>query len=929
MQNEGVQLAKDEVLPEAIADRRAALRDCGMDADVLPDHEMLGIAFSGGGIRSATISLGVAQALARHKRLLAFDYMSTVSGGGYFGSFLRSLYVPPPARGPEGKVAECDAGRFAFANDVLESEPHERTVASPDGGGRRVHNPIWWLREHSRYLAPNGATDFVFAASHVARNWVAMLYVFVVAMAALSVLQLSVVGFVMSWFDDGQIVERWPWFFQKWGTVSLLVAPAAVFLFLAVTAGVAFWMTEAMHVNPSWLYGRRDMKLAARQPHIYFLGSWFLTAGALAVTHYVVAHPTVLPWMAGLGEIAPHARTLFNLGSVFVAAMLAWAMAGFLWVVVYGETKHGFVQGIERLVTGRLTINPTAELRRVLTLWLTQMNVWFGVFVALALIDTAAIWLHDNGAAPTSWAGISGLSATILLPVGAYLIKKVPEWLGKFGKDGKRRIPPAMVRGLTLVLGVALFAITAVLVDAVVHRALWIGPVMKGQVDGATFALFAFIVTVLAILTGRSDGFINLSSLHGIYASRLTRAYMGATNIERLATGDASDARLGHGNAAVSVNKSQDYIDTGLYQRSKLPAPIHLINVTLNETIGSSSLVDRARKGFLVTFAPEGVVIGAKTAADPPAANWDEMREGHSEPLSVGQLCAISGAAASAGMGRMTTLGGALSFTYANVRLGYWWLRGAALQSPWTTPRWSILAKPVETFVYLFNEMTARYSRRYRRLYLSDGGHFENSGALELVRRGVRLAIVCDNGADPGLTFGDLEILIRTARLDLGRHISVATPHDVAALVGRAKAGTSLFFNGADGDWRAVAQTEGGEAFALLLNVNVAEGLTQHRVGQIIWLKPRRIAGLSEDVEGYIDAHPAFPHESTGDQFFDEAQWESYRRLGVEMAHRLIHRTNGLWGAIPAVVTQPMAEVAIQTSRSPSPRHARRRANPA
>jgi hypothetical protein len=923
-------MAKDDELSSPVTSRRNALRDCGMETSVLPDDETLGIAFSGGGIRSATIALGVAQALARHKRLLAFDYMSTVSGGGYFGSFLRSLYVPPAARGPTGTTAECDAGRFAFANAVLESEPHERTVASPEGGAARLANPIWWLREHSRYLAPNGATDFAFAASHVARNWMAMLYVFVVAMAALSVLQLGVVGFVVSKLGAARIGEQWPWFFQSWGTVSLLGAPAAALLFLAVAAGVAFWMTEAMHVNPSWLYRRRDMKSAARQPHLYFLGTWIATALALAGTYYVVVwNPAALPWMTGLGDIAPPARTLFRWGCLFVLVMLIWAMAGFLWVVVYGETKHGFADGVKRLFTGRLTINPTGELRRVLTLWMTYLNVWFGVFAGLALIDTAAIWLHDNGAVPTSWGGVSALSATVVLPVGAYLIKKVPEWLGKFKKGGKQRIPPALVRGLTLFVGVMLFAITAVLADAVVHRALWTGPAIKGQVDAATFALFALIIAVLTVLTGRSDGFINLSSLHGIYASRLTRAYLGATNVERLAARGTHDARLGHGSSAVSVNKSQDYIDTGLYQRAKLPAPIHLINVTLNETIGSSSLVDRARKGFLATFAPEGVIIDAKTADHPPAADWNDLRDGHSEPLSVGQLCAISGAAASAGMGRMTTLGGALSFTFANVRLGYWWFRGRALRKPWTTPRWSRLAGPVETFVYLFNEMTARYSRSYRRLYLSDGGHFENSGALELVRRGVRMAIVCDNGADPELTFGDLEILIRTARLDLGRHISVATAHEVAALVGRAKTGTSLFFNGAEGDWRAVAQGEGGDAFALLLNINVAEGLTTRRTGQIIWLKPRRIGGLSEDVEGYIDAHPAFPHESTGDQFFDEAQWESYRRLGVEMAHRLIDRTNGLWGAIPAI--KPMVKVEAETriSRSPSPRPARRRASPA
>src|ERR1700756_407057 len=47
-----------------------------------------GLAFSGGGIRSATFHLGVLQTLAEYELLKQFDYLSTVSGGGYIGSWL-------------------------------------------------------------------------------------------------------------------------------------------------------------------------------------------------------------------------------------------------------------------------------------------------------------------------------------------------------------------------------------------------------------------------------------------------------------------------------------------------------------------------------------------------------------------------------------------------------------------------------------------------------------------------------------------------------------------------------------------------------------------------------------------------------------------------------------------------------------------------
>lgn len=57
-----------------------------------PSPEVVGVALSGGGIRSATFCLGVFQALAQVGGLAGIDYISTVSGGGYFGSFLGRLY---------------------------------------------------------------------------------------------------------------------------------------------------------------------------------------------------------------------------------------------------------------------------------------------------------------------------------------------------------------------------------------------------------------------------------------------------------------------------------------------------------------------------------------------------------------------------------------------------------------------------------------------------------------------------------------------------------------------------------------------------------------------------------------------------------------------------------------------------------------------
>src|SRR5215467_6431853 len=62
-----------------------------IDPKAPPKTSLVGLAFSGGGIRSATFNLGVMQALAENHLLHKFDYLSTVSGGGYIGSWLAAL----------------------------------------------------------------------------------------------------------------------------------------------------------------------------------------------------------------------------------------------------------------------------------------------------------------------------------------------------------------------------------------------------------------------------------------------------------------------------------------------------------------------------------------------------------------------------------------------------------------------------------------------------------------------------------------------------------------------------------------------------------------------------------------------------------------------------------------------------------------------
>ena len=112
--------------------RRYIRRRRGQDGDHAPE-DLTGIALSGGGIRSATFALGVLQALARHDLLSRFDYLSTVSGGGYIGTSLTWLTSKPSptgrARAAQG--AAGDGGAASSRRRVSGSGPSARRRRAP------------------------------------------------------------------------------------------------------------------------------------------------------------------------------------------------------------------------------------------------------------------------------------------------------------------------------------------------------------------------------------------------------------------------------------------------------------------------------------------------------------------------------------------------------------------------------------------------------------------------------------------------------------------------------------------------------------------------------------------------------------------------------------------------------------------------------
>jgi hypothetical protein len=188
----------------------------------------------------------------------------------------------------------------------------------------------------------------------------------------------------------------------------------------------------------------------------------------------------------------------------------------------------------------------------------------------------------------------------------------------------------------------------------------------------------------------------------------------------------------------------------------------------------------------------------------------------------------------------------AFLLTIFNVRLGWWF----------PNPR---TRKSVASFslTYLLSELFGIANDKSSFVNISDGGHFENLAAYELIRRKCRLIVISDAECDGNYTFEGLGTLIRVCEVDFQCTITV----DVEAIrpSGSEKWSTRRWAVG---------------------RIDYSDGTH----GTLIYLKASMVSTEDTSVRQYKSSHAEFPHESTGDQFYGEDQFESYRHLGREVA---------------------------------------------
>jgi hypothetical protein len=836
--------------PELRSAEQAAIRARRKQNQLDPDSPTVGFALSGGGIRSATFCLGLFQALAKQKLIRRIDYLSTVSGGGYFGSFLGTAFT-----------------RENASADSIEHELEDN------------HSwPVSWLRENGRFLSPNGSGDNWLTAAVALRNWVALhlvLLTFVFLLLTFGMLvraDLTTLTFtrdtwraIEMFFWNHAILDRNIWL-SPW-----TVLPAIPFVLLVFPAGLLYWTTQ---LSPVMALSR------------WFIG--FFRPSLLKITDAEFASRTQNSLTRGL-----------MIGLISCVALLIFAIVD--------------------------SLGQTAYYR----------------------------WAENSFQFPALWAGLTGTGFALF-----GFAAKIAVYLERLLGTKKRRLPFGVVALVLAFLWLLLvvFALSVVACGLAWRWDLvWDGENVHLMSGGWGLTIAVAMSFVLSWIFSRAFGFVNLSSMQQVYAARLSRAYLGATNPQRRRSANHSMTELIAG----------DELPLDDYTPHEHGGPLHLINVTVNETVSGRTQVERRdRKGLAMAVGPCGLSVGTdahalwsaekKRARDHASlrALWEERKRAiepvhsphsrapqplhpndgpeaggpHSpevkpafpqiEALSLGRWVAISGAAFTTGTGANTQLGLSLLLGLANVRLGYWWDSG--IRPPRRRPgtvgpnfmelgsRFITWLLPVQTC--LMSEFFARFHGPERRhWYLSDGGHFENTACYELIRRRVPMIFCSDAGQDPRYQFEDLANLVRKARTDFGAEIQIVrrakdmtkddpgmefpmptleqivhpelldvigSPEDFPALSGCDPADEK-----ADCEPPAMAKRH-----ALLARIHYLDTKT---FGWLLMIKPSLMGDESMDVVQYQRTHPLFPQEPTSDQYFDEAQWESYRKLGEHIGAEL------------------------------------------
>lgn len=876
--------------------------------ELLHEKRNTALCFSGGGIRSATFGLGVLHGLAHHSadhgtptppRLLGeFDYVSTVSGGGFLGSWL-SAWRYWDADGMRGVVRAL----AATATSKLDPEPQ----------------PLRHLRNYTAYLNPRtglfSADTWTLGGTvvrNILLNWTVILPLIAAALMipqlALAVMHLPPAG--------GLLLTR---------EQLLLALLAAGFLSIVLpTANMARTLPSigGRPVTQQQYFANVliPMSVAAVLLSIYWVWHLGISKSTYSVGQFVKVGVAAHSAGAVLGAIVIfYESTLMRVAlsaAGLAIGMAAWWLGGF-WLAIIVITalcaalfrRHirtvanalaaaiatGAAGGAcaYALATGPLDPRTMGnDLRPYACFAFPAVLTIFGLVMMFLVAATSKVtsdddreWWARSGAwillVVVGWIAFSsvvlyapdlfrGLEAAVAAAGGVTGI--VASRLGFSGRttSGRRddasareasaADAPSKLQSVALKIAAPAALILLVLLVALANdwllrnAAVWLpGGVaahLGGGASGAVTVRLVLAVTLLLVLPAVSLAFlvnINVFSLHGMYRSRLIRAYLGASNPRRRAnpfTGfDPRD------NMQMTQLGRQKGTSAG--SPSAVERPLHVVNIALNLVKGENlAWQQRKAESFTVTPLHAGSCRVGYQRAD---------RYGDTTGIDLGTVMTISGAAASPNQGYHSSPLVTLLMALFNARLE-WWLANPGLQGrgKWRLagPRWAVMP--------WINEAFGRTTDRSGWVYLSDGGHFENLGLYEMVLRRCRVIVVVDASADGDYALEDLGNAVRKIRIDFGIPVEFPYGLPIRSRLDPANAHCAV----GEVQYRCVDGHRTGTGRKI-------------KDGVLIYIKPALNGNEPPDVSHYASVDKRFPQQPTADQWFDEAQFESYRRLGA------------------------------------------------
>lgn len=458
--------------------------------------------------------------------------------------------------------------------------------------------------------------------------------------------------------------------------------------------------------------------------------------------------------------------------------------------------------------------------------WVLADLFVLGVAGAYVLKPTLVVWVSTAG----------GSGAILVAAVGTiyrFFMGGMQDGVATETGGNLKKMTSLLVGSLGYVALAVLLVVAYYVIDSYFF---FIDPLTlnRGNVSN-NFALYIYLiagafVVAICMLFMPVRQFLNFFSLQAIYRRGLSKTY-----ILRKVRPEEREAMKGK----TVVPRSERFLLTKLMQDKNPPdMPYHLIVSAVN-TSGDTQLERLGRRSDGLVFAhlhSGSRITGYRQTEKSPAF----------KDISLSEAMAISGAAVSPNMGRATTTSNAILMTLLNVRIGTW------IRNPKDDQRKRIPWRPLVWF--WLKELFGMASAEDRFIYLTDGGHFDNSAIYELLKRRCKYILAIDASSD----INNLATVSRLARIDLGVQMDVNLepfkPDPTSGLSQRPYVVARINYPPVQDD----SDTK----------------------GVLVWLSTTMTRRQKPDVVRYRETDPDFPFHSTIDQFFDQSQFEAYRQLG-------------------------------------------------